>query len=925
MTTGVFGRDAELATLEAFLDSVPGSPGALVLAGPAGAGKTTLVRVVMAQATARGFAVLHTMPARGEVKLAFAGLADLLEPYLHTFSDALPGPQARALRVALLIDDADGHPPEPRVIAAAFRSALGLLAQAAPVLVVVDDVQWLDAATAAAVAFAARRLEHEPVGLLCAQRTSRPGEDLPLELGRARQQPKVVPVGALSLGALHRLLRTRLGTSFSHPALRRIEAASGGNAFISLEIGRALARRDSGDGRLASLPVPSTLAGLVGERMGELSAATLSAVDLVAVMPDAPVGSYQAAGVDGAELDSAVLAGVLEIEAGRLRFTHPLLAATVSAGIPPVRLRALHATAARHTGQAESRARHRALATAGHSEPVAAEVELAAQAAAARGAPVAAAELFDLAASLTPDEFAAHARRRRLGAARQLATGGETRAARLLLEQLAAAAPPGPERADALCLLGSLHSEDADGIALLEQALAETGNDPGRRSGMHSTLSDICAIRGDAPRALAEARTALAEAERADDQAMVTVALATVFERACLAGADPDEVQLERAMELERQLADVPLTWSPSHIAGIHHARVGLLERAEQELRCALAHAEDQGLESWRADILPRLTRIALRRGDVTAATALAADALTIAEQLDLPRPMCAALYTSAGIALQQGDAEALRDLAQRGSELAERSGDRPYAVLCQALSGSLDLALGDYSAAASRLVPLAGQLAEIGWHPPTQGIAPDVAEAMIAHGDLDEVERLLSALERAMRDPVTAALVARCRGAAAAARGDLAAAEDHLAVALARHGEVSPMPVEIGRTLLVLGGVQRRMKQRAAARSMFSQAVELFEAAGAVVWAERARAELRRISGRQPGPVRLSETESRVVRLVARGLSNREAAAELFVTVRAVESTLTKAYAKLGVRSRTELAAWMHGAGEQGGGGTGQ
>jgi DNA-binding CsgD family transcriptional regulator len=856
------------------------------------------------------------MPSRSEVKLAFAGLADLLEPYLETFIDALPSPQARALRVALLIDDAGGQPPEPRVIAAAFRSALGLLARAAPVLVVVDDVQWLDAATAAAVAFAARRLEHEPVGLLCAQRTSRPGEDLPLELGRARQQPKVVPVGALSLGALHRLLRTRLGTSFSHPALRRIEAASGGNAFISLEIGRALTRRDTGDARLASLPVPSTLAGLVGERLGELSTAVLSAVELVAVMPDAPVWSYQAAGVDGAELDSAVLAGVLETEAGRLRFTHPLLAATVTAGIPPLRLRVLHTTAARHAEQAESRARHRALAAAGHSEPVAAEVEQAARAAAARGAPAAAAELFELAASLTPDEFAAHARRRRLDAARQLATGGETRAARLLLEQLAAAAPPGPERADALCLLGSLYQGDATAIGLLEQALAEAGNDPARRADMYSTLSDICAIRGDQPRAVAEARTALAEAERAGDQAIVAVALATVFERAWMAGADPDEVQLERAMELERQLAAVTLPWSPSITAGIHHARVGLLDRAEQELRWSLARAEDEGLEQWRAEILPRLVRIALRRGDVTAATALAADALTIAEQLDLPRPMCAALYNSAGIALHQGDAEALRDLAERGSELAERSGDRPYAVLFQALSGSLDLALGDYSAAASRLVPLAGQLTEIGWHPPTQSIAPDVAEAMIAHGDLDEVEPLLSAFERAMRDPVTAALVARCRGAAAAARGDLAAAEDQLEVALARHGEVSPMPVEVGRTLLVLGVAERRMKRRAAARRTFSQAVELFEAAGAVLWAEQARAELGRISGRAPGPVQLSETELRVVELVAQGLSNREVAAKLFVTVRAVESTLTKAYAKLGVRSRTELAARMHGAG---------
>jgi DNA-binding CsgD family transcriptional regulator len=253
------------------------------------------------------------------------------------------------------------------------------------------------------------------------------------------------------------------------------------------------------------------------------------------------------------------------------------------------------------------------------------------------------------------------------------------------------------------------------------------------------------------------------------------------------------------------------------------------------------------------------------------------------------------------------------RDVARRGIELAERSGDRPYVVCCRSLPGSLDLALGDYSAAAATLIPLAGPLLEIGWHPPTQTIAPDVAEAMIAHGDLDQVEPLLSALERGMRDPVTAALVARCRGAAAAARGDLAAAHDQLEAALARHNGVSPMPAEIGRTLLILGGVQRRMKLRAAARTTLSRAVESFDAAGAALWADRARAELARISGRAPGPVDLSPTEVRVAELVASGLSNRDVAARLFVSVRAVESTLTKVYAKLGVRSRTELVAWMH------------
>jgi DNA-binding CsgD family transcriptional regulator len=356
-----------------------------VLAGPAGAGKTTLLRAGAAEAGAHGFTVLETTPARSDLRLAFAGLADLLEPDLGAVIAELPPPQARALQVALLLQEALPQPPEPRLIAAAFRTAVGVLARGAPVLVVIDDVQWLDPPTQAAVGFAIRRLEHEPVGLLCAQRTARPGDELPLELGRARLHAALLPVGGLSLGALHRLLRSRLGTSFSHPTLRRIEAGSGGNPFIALEIGRALARRGITSVGTAALPVPDTLSGLVAEHLGELPPAVLDAARLVAVMPDAPIEQYLAAGAGGSELDAAVVAGVLEPDGGRLRFSHPLLASAVANSIPPARHRELHATAGRIAQRPEEQARHRALAATGPSAPAAAELEEAAHGAATRG------------------------------------------------------------------------------------------------------------------------------------------------------------------------------------------------------------------------------------------------------------------------------------------------------------------------------------------------------------------------------------------------------------------------------------------------------------------------------------------------------------------------------------------------------------
>lgn len=910
----VLGREAELARLGAFLDRLPGGPAALVLAGAAGAGKTTLVQAAMADAAGRGFTVLATMPSPNDVRLAFAGLADLLDPRLDAVAGGLPGPQARALRVALLVEEAAGHPPEPRVIAAAFRSALGVLARPGPVLVVVDDVQWLDAPTAAAAGFVARRLEHEPIGLLCAQRTARPGEDLPLELGRARLRADMVPVGGLSLGALHRLLRTRLGVSFPHPTLRRIEAGSGGNPFIALEIGRALARRGTGGAVPGTLPVPATLSGLVEEHLGELPPAVTDVLQMVAVMPDAPMARYLAAGVNPRDLDAAVLAGVIEAADGRLRFSHPLLAAAVADATPPARRRELHVAAAGVVRQPEQRARYRALAATGPSARLAAELDTAARAAAARGAPATAAELFELAASLTPDTRPGGARDRRLAAATHLALAGETRAAAAAFERLIAEFPAGPQRAAALRGLGGLREDDFAAVtALLEQALAEAGGDPARTADIQLGRSDAFLRHGDRPRALAAAEDALAEAERAGDTELTAVALAQVYDYTWMSGLPVDENQLTRAVELERTTGSSYLRSPPSWVAGLCHYCQGRLDQAEAELRTVLSRAEADGVEYWRSDALMRLSQIAGRRGNAAEAATLAAEALDIAEQLDLTHTITGALYAQACAALLHGDAIAVRCLTERGAELARACGSQPNLILHRSLLGSLDLALGDPASAAARLRSVLPGVRDIGLRPTTQLIWPDAVEACIGVGELAEAAALAAEMERSIHEPLTAALAARCRGALAAARGDLELAERELAAALRFHDQISPMPVERGRTLLLLGGTQRRRKQRAAARQTLAEALGLFERAGATLWARRARAEQARVSGRAPGPRELTATERRVAELVARGLSNRQVAAELFVTVRAVESTLTKAYAKLGVRSRTQLTARLH------------
>lgn len=909
MSAGVFGRDAELRMIDAFVAGLAERPGALVLAGEAGAGKTTLLRSAVEVAVARGLTVLQTAPARADLRLAFAGLADLLEPRLDEFVSALPGPQARALRIALLLDEAPSRAPEPRSISAAFRAAIGALASTSPVLVVIDDVQWLDPASAAAIGYAARRLEHERVGLLCAQRATQLGPLLPLELDRGRLQADVLPVGGLSLGALHRMLHTRLGASFAHPALRRIEAGSGGNPFIALEIGRAMLRRSAGVTTEGALPLPGTLSELVGERLGALPAEVLAALELVAVMPQASYEQYLACGTDSAALDAGVQASVLEHDGSRLAFTHPVLTAAVSAGIPPARRRQLHAAAANVAVLPEERARHRARATVGPSIEVAAELAEAAAAAAVRGAPSAAAELFELAAKLTPPTESALAGRRRLESARQLALAGDMNGARRLFEQLAETTPTGTERADALSQLALLLEHDYPAAArLMERALTEAGDDAARTADIRIALADIWSIMGDQVKATELSEQALVDAERTGEPTLISGALSQLFEHSVKYGREVDQGMLRRAFVLDPEPV-LALRIPPAWAAAEYDMCCGRLEAAEEVWGQLLARAEADGVEYIRSHVLRFLSGIALLRGDARRAAELADEGLQIAEQLDVPHTVSMLLHACAWPALQLGHAQEVRELSARGLALASGTGELAHVVLHRSLPGSLDLALGDSAAAVTALRPLTGQVRAVGCRPATVMLASDAVEALVFAGELERAEEIVTELDAMMPSPLTAALAARSRGAIAAGKGDLEAAGRQFAAALRLHEQASPMPMLRGRTLLLLGMVQRRLKERGAARGTLSAALEIFEHVEAPLWAARTKAEIARISGRAPGPEDLSETERRVAELVAHGLSNREVAAELFVTVRAVESTLTKAYAKLGVRSRTELA----------------
>jgi DNA-binding CsgD family transcriptional regulator len=272
------------------------------------------------------------------------------------------------------------------------------------------------------------------------------------------------------------------------------------------------------------------------------------------------------------------------------------------------------------------------------------------------------------------------------------------------------------------------------------------------------------------------------------------------------------------------------------------------------------------------------------------------------------------AMTLDATIASYEGNADTARSIATTCLALAEHAGDSPAAVRCLKSLGVLELSLGNADNAVEHLERGIKIEASAGYDPATLRIVPDAIEALLAVERLDDAAPLVDALaSRAMRSkrPWPQATAARCHGLLDAAAGRLTEAETALTTAVEHHHRL-PQPFERARTLLALGTVQRRTKQKRTARASLHEALRLFETLGATQWAVRTRAELARIAGRAGSPLALTATEEQVARLVADGATNREVAASLFMSVKTVETNLTHIYRKLGVTSRRELTAHL-------------
>jgi len=913
----IVGRESELASIESFLDAVPSGTSALVIEGEPGLGKTVLWQLAAGVAERRGFRVLRARPAEPESRLSYAGLADILGSLGEEVAAALPAPQQRALNVALLREEPGARPPDQRAVATAVLGCLRALADRTPVVVAIDDVQWLDAPSLHVLQFAFRRTGGAPTGLLATRR---------MQVGEAAGDPALSPVegatrlalGPLSLGALQRLLTTRLGAAFPHATLVRIRQAAGGNPFFALEIAGSLQRTGVPLQPGAPIPVPSSLHELLRARLSELSAPAQEVMAAASALSQASIPILIEVGGDaarvGAALREAAEAHVVQVEDERVRFTHPLLGSAVYMSVPAPARRALHGRLAEAVSDPEERARHLAIAVNGPNAEAAAACEQGALAARSRAAPDNAAYLALRAAALTPVGDAEALTRRTLAAAQNLYDFGETEEARRLLRRRVSELDRGPDRAQVLHRLAVIEGElgpALDSIRLFEQALAEAPEEGALAVRIGIDLAWMLSWGADTAVAATRAREALERAEALGDESLVGQASLAVAALEFSTGAGLRDDLMRRAVELEPSMTDVPLDRAPSAIYGLQLMRLGQIAMARPFLERVLQLATDRGEETNLSAASFYLARLEIMSGDWDKAREHVERGQELATLTGVNR--LEMLYADAMFDAHAGRLDQARSKIDRGLRAA-REAVEPMAV-SRFLStlGFIELTESHHEAARAAFSEARQTLAAMAIQEPgTLSFLPDQVEACVSTGDIGGAREITSWLEeraQVLQHPWAAAAAARCRGVLLSAEGRPDLAARALTDSKDRFRELG-MPFQAARSALLLGQAQRRGKLKRPARESLQEALEIFERLGAPSWAERARVELGRIGGRPSTPHDLTASEQEVAALVAAGHSNRQVAERLYMTVNTVETNLSRIYRKLGVRSRTELAA---------------
>lgn len=906
------GRAGEHARLDAVVTgAAAGSGGALALVGEPGIGKSALLSAAVAQANGR-VRVLTATGAEAERDLPYAALLSLLRPTLDRIG-TLPAVQARALEGALAVG-----PPAPGDRLVVHAAALGLLSAAAaerPVLAIVDDAHWLDEASAAALLFAARRLDGEPVALLLALR---PDEGRWLDL-RGVEELAVAGLSRKNAGVL--LRRVTPGRTVPPEVVERLHAVTAGNPLALLEAPLHVPPEQlSGRDPLADpLTIgPGVQAGY-RRRLARLPLATRTALLLAAASGAEPLDRILRAaddvGVGLSDLEPAEADRLVEVTADAIRFRHPLVRAVAYQDAPAPARRRVHRALAAHTTGAR-RASHLWASAAGPDPRAAGELEAAATDARQRTGWAAAALAMERAARLSAPGNE-RAGRLLVAAQDRLVAGEAARAADLAREALAEAGELALV-AELKALLGTIDmlagslEEGFHTLSAAGETIADS--DPDRAAWMFATAALTCFMAARVPLGLGTSTRAYACAQRAGGRTEQIVGVLHGCAR-ILAGYDEGDG--------ERPLIDawpdvfddrILLPGAPHLLAPLH--TLAWLERYD-DVDAFAARVEAMAADRGAVGALPLLRsgqlETDLRRGDWSLARARASEALRLAaetgQSLQRAIPICVLARIEAAMGLEKE----CRASVQQMLELALPAGGRSMAAFGEAALGLLELGLGRAARAVDHLDG-AARLCEVGGQrdPSVVQHLPDRVEAHLRAGDVEGAEaalRQLEAMAERTRRPWPLATAARCRGLLA----DDDAFDEYFERAYALHGPAAS-PFELARTELCHGERLRRARRAREAREPLRAALERFEGLGAAPWAARARTALRAAGGGANAPRgattrTLTPQELEVALAVARGGTNREVAAAMFVSPKTIEVHLSRIFRKLQVRSRTELA----------------
>lgn len=898
------GRTAELTWVQGLVDGCRERSQIITIDGAAGLGKSALLGAARMAAAGAGAVVLHCAPSEVERGYDHSALGDLLAPVgdLASLSPAIQPRQRLALDAALLRGAPSPAASDPRAVGLGLLGVVSALA-AAPLVMLIDDVQWLDGATAAALTYAVRRLPDCGVLVLGARRSGVDGPTLP---------GKMVALAPLT----DREITTLLSEVETGPRrlttreVRSIVAVAAGNPMFALELARHAGGRPEGDDTLS---LPNSLHEVVAARLGRLADDVRAAMATIALAGRPDLALVQRLGL-GPSVLAAEAAGVVTAASGRVTFEHPLLAAAVIDSVTAGTLREAHAALADAVADPAEKVLHAARAATGRDAALAMAAAGEAARLSALGANDRATDLALLAARLTPDDDpAAHGR---LVDAAELAfqrgQGAVTR------DLLAAAAGRASDRTQARReqMVRAVVDFSLGGGEARQRALAalEICDTDAERVEVQSLLARVSYDDFDASLAHADAAWRLAQECELSTDVRVQVLTARATE-ALMAGYGLDREMFEQAIALEDAVGEHGRVLHSANSAFASYAVllkvIDELDEARTMLASLLDDNDDDGTLPF---VLSHLPQLELWTGNWDAAEEYAHRHLDVALRTGQHDQAEQARNNVAQVKLMRGDVgEAARlaaDLAQRGREQGDLWTERS----ALGLLGLVALAEGDAPAAVPMLLR---------WHelaermhlrePGYCRLRADLVEALVATGALDEAEQMVCLMrddgERLGRVTVQAA-AARVAGLLAAARGDraLALAEARRAVAEFAAG---PLVFEHARALLTLGQIHRRFKEKAAARESLHAALAVFERLGAERFAERCRQDLSRIGLRAPAATALTETERRVAELAAKGRTVRQVADELFISPKTVEANLTRVYRKLGVAGRAELARW--------------